>query len=296
VIAPEPAPPPADAAAVVAALDRRAERRDTTYAGGRVAWRLWGAGPPLVLLHGAQGSWTHWLANVDALAARFRLLVPDLPGYGDSDLPDGVAGVEDLAAAVAAGLDALVPPPALVDVAGFSMGGIVAGVLAARPDARVRALVLLGPNGLALPGGRTRPLRRLTRDLDAAGVAAVHRENLGILMLADPARIDDLAVHVQAENVRRTRFRSTGIPESDALLRALPAIHARLVALYGEHDAFAGSGLADRRRALARFHPDLDFRVVPGAGHWTPYEAPEVVHAVFFGLLRGSDRGDGCSG
>jgi hypothetical protein len=45
-------------------------------------------------------------------------------------------------------------------------------------------------------------------------------------MLADRARIDDLAVHLQTENLRRARFRSGGIPESEALLEALPAMLA----------------------------------------------------------------------
>lgn len=279
-----------DAAAVLADLDRAAERHEMTYAGGRVTWRQWGAGPPLVLLHGAHGSWRHFVANLGPLATRFRLLVPDLPGYGDSDLPTGVTGVDALAAAVAAGLEALAPAPGLVDVAGFSMGGIVAGVLAARPDARVRTLVLLGPNGLALPGGGPYSLRRLGRDLDAAAVAEVHRQNLATLMLADPARADDLAVLVQTENVGRARFRSTGIPEGDALLRALPSIRAeRVLALFGERDAFlAGAAdLAARRATLARLLPGVDFRVVPGAGHWTPYEAADAVNAVLLDLAAG---------
>ncbi len=50
-------------------------------------WRRWGEGPPLVLLHGGAGSWTHWIRNIDALAADRTLWIPDLPGLGDSPLP-----------------------------------------------------------------------------------------------------------------------------------------------------------------------------------------------------------------
>src|SRR5690606_94454 len=67
-------------AATVARIDRTAERRTTPCGDGHLVWRLWGNGPPLVLLHGAFGSWTHWLRNIPALAARFRVIAPDMPG------------------------------------------------------------------------------------------------------------------------------------------------------------------------------------------------------------------------
>ena len=97
-------------------------------------------------------------------------------------------------------------------------------------------------------------------------------------MLGDPAAADDLAVHVQIENLRRARFKSGDIPTSDVLLRALPRTEARLTAIFGERDAFVGSRLDERRQTLAGVQPDLDFRVVADAGHWANYEAPAIVN------------------
>jgi hypothetical protein len=57
--------------------------------------------------------------------------------------------------------------------------------------------------GLGLPREPTRPLVPLTPDMTPADVERAHRENLGILMLADPARIDDLAVRLQIDNIDR---------------------------------------------------------------------------------------------
>jgi hypothetical protein len=75
----------------------------------------------------------------------------------------------------------------------------------------------------------------------------------------DPAAaVDDLAVHVQTENLRRARFKSGDIPTSDVLLRVLPRTGARLTAIFGERDAFVGSQLDERRRTLAGVQPDLD--------------------------------------
>src|SRR3546814_13345992 len=92
-----------------------------------MSWRVWGDGPPLVLLHGDFGAWTHWLRNVSRLAAYFRVIVPDMPGYGDSDPPPEPWTPESLARILAAGLVEIVPPPQRFDLAGFSFGGIIAG-------------------------------------------------------------------------------------------------------------------------------------------------------------------------
>ena len=104
-------------------------------------------------------------------------------------------------------------------------------------------------------------------------------------MIGDPARADDLAVDVQIANVARARFRSGAIPESDALLRALPAVRTRISGIWGSRDAFAAPYLEARREVLARFQPDLDFRVVEGAGHWVPYERPREVDAAMLEML-----------
>jgi pimeloyl-ACP methyl ester carboxylesterase len=272
-------------AAAIAALDARARHETTPFAAGSMAWRIWGDGPPLVLLHGASGSWTHWIRNIPALAARFRVLVPDLPGFGDSDAPPEPHTVEVLAEAVAAGLDALALPA--LDLAGFSFGGIVAGHVAARLGRRVRTLALVGVGGLGLPRAPTRPLVAITPDMARDDVERAHRENLTILMLADPTRVDDLAVFLQMDNVRRSRFKSGKIPESDALVRVLPAIEARVVTIFSSRDAFVGASLDERRRLLTRLRPDVDFRVLDGPGHWAIYEAPDAATAMLLDAVGG---------
>jgi len=117
-------------------------------------------------------------------------------------------------------------------------------------------------------------------------VRHVYRENLKTLMIASDDKVDDLAVFLQMESVRRARFRSEGIPESDSLLKALPAIRARVTSIWGSRDAFMGPHLEDCRRILAPAHRDSDFRVIEGVGHWTPYEAADQVNAILMDVLR----------
>ena len=259
----------------------------TTHCGAcRIAWREWGAGPPLVLLHGDAGSWTHWIRNVLVLAQRFRVIVPDIPGYGGSATPSEPATPESLAALLAEGLAALPNAPRGYRLAGFSFGGIIAGHLAALDAARVKQLILLGAGGLGL---RIPPvpvaLRRPGRDMPPSEVVAAHRHNLAVLMFGDPAQIDRLAVHVQMENVRSARGRAGGFPASDSLRQALPRVTARLCGIWGERDAFAAPFLAEREALLRGMHPALQFHVIRGAGHWTPYEAADSVNGIVLDML-----------
>jgi pimeloyl-ACP methyl ester carboxylesterase len=209
-----------------------------------------------------------------------------MPGYGDSDAPREPHTADGLADLVTSGVDALLPPPRPVDLAGFSFGGIIAGLLAARLALRVRTLVLLGTGGLALGRTPTRPLLRIRSGMAPDEIRHVYRENLRTLMIASADKIDDLAVFLQIENLRRTRFRSGGIPESDSLLKTLPAIQARITSIWGSRDAFTGPHLEECRRILASGQRDPDFRVIEGAGHWTPYEAADQVNAILIDMLR----------
>jgi pimeloyl-ACP methyl ester carboxylesterase len=273
------------AEAQIARIEAAAARAVAPVASGAMVWRAWGAGPPLVLLHGASGSWTHWIRNVLPLAARCRVLAPDMPGYGDSDAPPEPHTADGMADLVAAGIERMLPPSAELDLAGFSFGAIIGGLVAARLGARVRTLVLLGPGGLGLEPAPPRALLRLEPGMGPEAVRQVHRENLRTLMLADPESADELAVTLQIDNVRRSRFRSGTIPVSDVLLRALPAIRAHLAGIWGGRDAFTGHHQAEIRAVLATADPGIETRVIGPAGHWVNYEAAPEVNALLPEML-----------
>lgn len=271
--------------AEVERIASRATRTVTRVASGELVWREWGEGAPLVLLHGASGSWTHWIRNVRPLAARFRVLAPDMPGYGESDAPPEPHTAAGLADLVVAGIDRMLPPSAALDLAGFSLGAIIAGLAAARLGARVRSLILIGAGGLGLTPAPVRSLLRLEPGMAEAVIRHVHRENLRTLMLAAPESADELAVTLQIDNVRRSRFKSGTIPVSDSLRRALPAVRARLAGIWGRRDAFTGHHLVESRQVLASADPGLRTRVIEGAGHWVNYEAAPQVNALLLEWL-----------
>ncbi len=274
-----------DATRFVSRIEALATRSVTRAGGGSMVWRSWGEGPPLVLLHGASGSWTHWIRNILPLATSFRVLVPDMPGFGDSDAPPEPHTAEGLADLLAESLEVMLPPPTRFDLAGFSFGSIIGGLVAARLGRRISTLVLLGAGGLGLPPGSPRSLARIDSSMSAEEIRGVHRANLLTLMLAKPESADDLAVSLQIENLGRARFKSGTIPQSDVLRRALPLIRARIAGIWGEQDAFTDGRLEECRRVLASAQQDLDLRVIEGAGHWVTYEATHQVNTALFELL-----------
>jgi len=276
-----------DATGLVSRLETLATRSITPVGSGSMMWRSWGEGPALVLLHGASGSWTHWIRNILPLAERFRVLVPDMPGFGDSDAPPEPHTADGLADLLVASLYLILPPPIRFDLAGFSFGAIMAGLVAARLGHRVSTLVLVGTGGLGFGLASPRRLARIESAMSPEEIRGVHRANLLTLMLAKPESADDLAVSLQMENLGRSRFKSGTIPQSDVLRQALPLIRARIAGIWGGSDAFADGRLEACRRVLSSAQADLDFRVIEGAGHWVPYEAAHQINATFFELLGG---------
>src|ERR1700676_2722051 len=106
----------------IAALDRAGTLRTTPNGAGEVVWRVWGAGAPRVLLHGGTGSWMHWLRNIEELAGDFMLLVPDIPGSGESGNPQPPISADSIGATLAAGLAGVTGAPNRVCVARLFIG------------------------------------------------------------------------------------------------------------------------------------------------------------------------------
>ncbi len=248
-------------------------------------------GPPLLLLHGAGFDHAEltWRLTVAALSDRHRVVVPDLPGYGDSaDLgraPDLVA----MAGWVPRFMDAI--GVARADIAGVSMGGGMALWLAIHHPSRVRRLVPVCAYGL-MPRAPHHALAHAAFRLGAlaaayrAATASPALARLGLrLNYRDPGRVTPRAVAelraVAAEQGRRRSFDAFLAAEMDGegLKTDLRADLGRIAA-----PTLLVAGAADRvvpprhlRRACARI-PDCAYLCLP-TGHWPMRERPDLFNA-----------------
>jgi len=277
-----------DALAPVITLNAQAQRFETPCGDGTMVWRCWGEGPPLVLLHGGAGAWNHWVRTIPAFSARYRVVAPDLPGLGESaDAPQPPA-LKTIAEVVAAGIDQILGPEAAYDLVGFSFGASVGGHVCVLHGARVRSLTLLGAGGLVRP--HTPMTHERVRDKTGAARVQAHRTNLERTIIADPAKIDGLALAIQEWNVSHTRLDSPALIRLRPLAESLPQLRIPVNAVWGERDQIAYYRLEDRVAALRALYPAVELRVIPLAGHWAAYEAPGEFNATLAELLDRTSR------
>ena len=123
---------------------------------------------------------------------------------------------------VAHGIDIVLGEDTRYDVAGFSFGGTMATCVGAIHGARVRSVTIIGSSGVG-PSGSAVELMKV-RHLSGEERVATHRINLNRLMIADPTKIDDLALAIQEWNTRHSRLKTPMLSRSGALPRALTQV------------------------------------------------------------------------
>jgi pimeloyl-ACP methyl ester carboxylesterase len=263
----------------------------------RMVWHIWqpeGATvpdgglnrAPVVLLHGGSGSWTHWAKNIlPLLNAGYRVLAPDLPGFGDSDPLAGGSDADAMLEPLAACLRKLLPGQR-ANFVGFSFGGMTAGMLLAAHPELAQRLVLVGAPAMGVTPERQFQLKSWHHLVSPREQAEVHRHNLGVLMLHDHDLIDGLALEIHTANVLRDRLSRRRLARTDILARSLPRVRCPVYAIYGAHDVLYRRYLPQLEQAYADVTPDFrGLRLIKGAGHWVQFEAPQAFDAALHWAL-----------
>jgi 3-oxoadipate enol-lactonase len=255
----------------------------------RLAVHTAGSGIPLVLLHAFPLDHSMW-ERQEPLAEAFRLIVPDLRGFGASSesLPRSIAELAEDVVALLDGLHVAVPAV----VCGISMGGYVAQHIAARHPNRVAAVVLVDTKLEA----DTPEARTARADL----AAKVGRLGLDILadamiprLLADSSEARTVANRGEIESLLRQTILAQRVETVQAALLALgerPDMteamqHLQLPALLvvGAEDAITPVACLEAAEATI---PHAKLLVVPSAGHMTPLEQPGIFNEGLLAFLR----------
>ncbi len=259
--------------------------------------------PPIVLVHGLGGTWHSWGTVPERLAASYRVVAVDLPGFGRSrPLPDRAFPLEVVGDRLAEALDALGIDEHLL--VGHSLGGGVSIVYAAQRPQRVSGLVLVAPAGLVATGA-VRPswrrplLHRIGRDATLLAepllVASGRLRRAALSRLVhDPDALRTTDVLALVRGSRKGRASGpAGIEIVHAgLLDRIDRLTMPTVVIWGEQDQVIGAGGAER---LARALPDGRLVFLPGTGHLPQIERPDEVVQAISGLASGVFSPVSCS-
>lgn len=251
-----------------------------------------GHGEPLVLLHGFNGDGYHFARVSRRLGKHFRIIAPDLPGFGQTLFDEELDySIEAQAERVLTLLDQL--GIERFYLGGSSMGGYVACALAARAPERVRALWLLNPGGL-----QNVPLSPLFEVVYAGGHnALVVRDRRDFRRLMDYCFVrppwlprplarelaDRAGRHAEraAEIFEAIRFRSTPLEE------IAPAIEVPTLIVWGQADQVLHPGGLN---LLAERMPEARTLLLPATGHLPMIEKPRATAEAWISFAESTAR------
>lgn len=241
-----------------------------------------GQGSPLLLIHGLGSSGDDWAFQREDFARGHTLILPDLRGSGRSAKPPGPYSIAQFAADLWGLLDAL--GIEYTDILGFSLGGAVALEMALARPGRTRRLILCN----ALANYRTDTWRKwfeahlqlaLVRTLGLRRTARLIANRLFPHEHQAPKR--QRVIDVVGANPRAAYLASIHALIGWSALERLPDLRCPVLIISAEHDY---TPLADKRREAAHF-PQVEFVVMPGSRHGTPFDATEAFNACVLGFL-----------
>ena len=255
----------------------------------KVCWRSWGKGKPLILLHGGYGSWAHWIKQAIPFSKNYNVLIPDMPGFGESEDLTLPHTPEKISANIAETLLKLISPEETPIICGFSFGGLIAGHLSYNLIERglnPEKLILVGPGGLGAKRGEMRNMIPRHSKMSEEEIYQAHKINLEILMMHDATKVDDWSVHIQKQNTDAHRIKSRPISSTDTLARILEKQDVPLFLLWGEKDASVGVYLEDRMSILRDINSKVRFHVEYNLGHWIMYENDVVFNKILNNFIQ----------
>jgi pimeloyl-ACP methyl ester carboxylesterase len=294
-------------------LDRHPEDQEWGHAHGpgaggvRLHYVRRGRGEQVVLLHGWPGFWYDWRHVVFPLAEEADVIAPDFRGFGDSDKPQGdpkeLYAPENLAADVLCLLDHLGIERFVI--AGHDTGAVITQVLARQVPERVRALALFNTPHAAIADKPKEPAAQreswyhhfhalpwshelvgYNRETTELYLRHFYDHWVGNKESVRPKEFEAIVDTFARPGAMRASFgwyQATYEEETGPSAQAhQEPIDKPTVVRWGELDPVKPVAWAE---GIEQTFPNLDFRFVPGAGHFVSFEAPEETVAAIHTAL-----------
>jgi pimeloyl-ACP methyl ester carboxylesterase len=149
------------------AVDWRRHLHRLELAGATINYAEVGEGEPILFVHGLGGSWRNWLENLPHFGQRYRAIALDLPGFGESPMPEWPIDVPAYGRLISEFCEAL-GIERLAALVGNSLGGFVSTEAVLRDQRRFERLVLVDAAGLSLVHASRRQVNAIWKTLRLA--------------------------------------------------------------------------------------------------------------------------------
>lgn len=253
-----------------------------------------GTGPPVLLVHGFPLDHSMWDAQIDALSEKYRVIAPDLRGFGRSTVTDGAVAMEQFADDLAALLDALEIDESIT-FCGLSMGGYVAWAFWRKYRTRLRGLILCDTRATGdtpeVAAGRREMAEHVLREGPALLVEGMTPKLFGRTTMTDrPDIVDSLRRVMFGTDPCGIAAAARGMADRPDVTAELGRIDCPTLLVVGRQDAIS---TPDEMRAIARAIPGARLVEIAGAGHMSPLEKPAEVSAAMMDFLGATSATDG---
>jgi 3-oxoadipate enol-lactonase len=242
-----------------------------------IVYHVLGDGPPVVLLHPFPANHEFWIPVAEALASRYSLIIPDLRGHGDSEVGDGPATMEKHAVDIASVMDDADVNRA--QMLGVSIGGYALFEFWRRYRGRATALGLINTKAAAdLSEARAARLQ-VANDLVDHGTEPFFQSMVPRLLgkttrETRPDLVDGALRMMRKMSPEDVAQVQRGMAERPDSVDTLKTINVPAIIITGDEDILTGINEAE---LLRRHISGSLLRVVPKAGHYSPWERSEDV-------------------
>jgi pimeloyl-ACP methyl ester carboxylesterase len=250
-----------------------------------------GEGPAIILLHAFPMDSALWAAQRRPLAqAGYRVITPDLPGFGGSAVPADEPSLDVMADAVAELMDHLGLETATIG--GLSMGGYVTMAMLRRHRARVSGIVLADTKpGADTPEGAANR-RSMAAAVESAGSTVAVAEAMLPNLLGATTRASRTEVvaavtrWIGAQSAAGVAWAQRAMAARPDSLADIEAFGGPVLVIYGEEDTISPAPDAQAMAAAARAGGSPTSVIeIPRAGHLTAVEDPDAVTRALLGWL-----------
>ena len=249
--------------------------------GSKLFYTAVGGGPAVILLHPTPVDHRFWMPVAELLASRYRLIVPDLRGHGQSELGEGPITVEKLAADVGRLLDELQLGQALF--AGCSIGGYTLFEIWRTMAARVEGLAFCNSRPQADTEAQRAKREETIAKVRERGTAEFIESNLQTLIGSAarrrwPEKVAEAREMMQAvpvENMVAVQQGLAARPDSVVTARSM-RVPCCIVA-GGEDPASTPADMKLLAEQIRNGGFGAEYNEIPDAGHFAPFEQPELV-------------------